>query len=169
MADDPPVNLHSLIPAGELKRQQTEVIEEIERVLGDSVRILKEENIDATFEYFTNRDGSIDAELRIRTIPRFKTFSQVVTAVEETLEPIENTWVSSGVLFSERVDDRPYDKLQGYNRASSYYQPASKFHYNLATSREIVKGLRKAGRGAVHQFFYRIHWNGMVEKPERDR
>lgn len=165
-------DLRKFFSASELKGYQDFKLEEIEENFSEAVEVLKEQKIDATYTTFVNREGTIDAELRIRTIPRFKSFAQVMTILTDSLgEPIDDTWVSFGLLFQPKADDNPYDKYEGYNLVRANYQNSDRWQLNALTAghgnKSIYNYLKEADRGRVVNIIYNVHWNAMTEKPKR--
>jgi len=161
----PPAEVFS---EAELQAKQNLIISELESVLEKAVTELKDQKIDAVYNYEVNNDGTIDAELRVRTIPRNMSVPMVITRMEENLTAIDNTWTDAGFLFDPKSDDTPYQKIGGYNMVQTNYQEASKFHYNFANARLLPGNLRGANRGQIRQIFYRIHWNSMIGRPKRE-
>jgi hypothetical protein len=152
----------------ELEAKQNLILAEIQESFQKTVDALQEQNIDATWDYNVNSDGTIDAEIRIRTIPKFLSMSQILTRMEENLTIIPGTWVSEGFLFDPKENDNPYQKLEGYNMVQVNLQEASKLHYNFAAARMLHSNLKNANRGTTRQIFHRVHWNAMLGRPRRE-
>ena len=154
----------------ELESLQSIVIDEIEDLFEDAIEELKAKGLPAKYTSFINKDGTIDAELRITHIPRTMRIRDSLTALENSFPDkiIADTWVSTGVLFNPKSDDNPYDKLEGYNFINVTYQNSSRYHHNISNMRDYaLDNIQKANRGVIKQVLFRIHWNGMVEKPKR--
>lgn len=128
---------------------------------------LQDRGYRADFRVHRNKDGSIDAELRIKP-KRGQKVNDVYLDMEEVLAPIPNTFISAGIRYHPRKDEEYYTKFQGMSQAQAYYQEMSpeKLHVNLLTGRVIDEKMRGRGRRKAEQVFVRLHWNAEHQRPE---
>ncbi len=133
---------------------------------------LREQKYDADFRVHTNRDGSIDAELRIKPGKR-QSIPNALIDLEQTVKPIPYTWVSSGLRFDAEGDEglrELYIRHKGLAQAITHYRRNTGFGLadSLLTSRvKIDSAMKKRKRKKASEVIYRLHWNKDLKKPER--
>lgn len=136
------------------------------RTIEEAGRIGVRRPLDITVNVVTNRDQSVDAELLVRVIPRGVRVEDVVTAIERYAEPIEDTFVTNGIIYPVKGDDPIYIFNAGMSQAETYYQKSSELPENFGTVREIIHNMEKAGRRKAERLFIRYHWNPEDKNPK---
>jgi hypothetical protein len=138
---------------------------------------------DAVSHIFRNQDGTIDAEVRIRSIPRGKKIREALLDMEAALPVTMGVWISSGIRYRYKPrdvteDKRVYDPsadrvIRGLQQAGTYPRKdtPSKRAMLFVTARGIEEKLREKDRGKQRrkpeQIWVRLHWNVKDKKPKR--
>ncbi len=121
-------------------------------------------NIIANVIIAYNHDGSIDAELRLESIPNDLSVNKLFTAVERHLRSVEGAFWQAGQRYEPREDEPIYNKFGGMSQAESWYHRS--LTNALATGKKIDSNMRQHGRRKPKQVFVRAYWSPGGEHPK---
>lgn len=138
-----------------------------------SERELEGEPIDVSYRIHRNRDGTIDAELKVKPTEDMSV-TDVLTEVDEVVKPVPNTFVSTRVRYepTDWIEASPFDRrFQGMYEIGTNYQrnTRGKLAANINSGKFMDEKATEAGAGAPEQVALRIHWNPDKERPERKK
>ena len=136
------------------------------RTIEEAGRIGSNTRLDISVSVVTNRDQSVDAELLVRVVPRGVKVEDIVTAIERYAEPIDDTFVTNGIVYPVKGDDPIYIFNAGMSQAETYYQKSSELPENFGTVRDIIRNMDKLGRRKAEKLFLRYHWNPDEKNPK---
>lgn len=148
-----------------IKDKRAAVFETLEVTLEQAVQGLIADGYVANKRVHPNVDGTIDGELRVKP-KRGQEVRTILTRMEHYFIPVPGTWVSSGVRYYPREDERYYSRFKGMSQAQAYFSEAPMTYINFATGKEIDTQMRKRGRKKAEQVFIRVHWNPANERPD---
>lgn len=132
--------------------------------------------VDSRLYLHTNRDGSIDAELKIKG-RRMIYSGDVFTVVSEFFpRELPEIWISSGIRFSATRDEDNYHRFKGLQQVQSYYSRAwskdedspNKAQFAIFAGDRIGSKVEKRQRKKADSYFLRLHWNQTGKKPGRE-
>lgn len=121
-------------------------------------------NIVANIIIAYNHDGSIDAELRLESIPNDLSVNKLLTAVERHLKPVSEAFWQVGQRYEPREGEPIYNKFGGMSQAESWYHRS--MVDALATGKKIDSNMRQHGRRKPKQVFVRAYWSPSGEHPK---
>ena len=148
--------------------KREEIFEIIKQTLKNAMNSLIAEGFAADMgRPHKNKDGSIDAVLRIKP-SRTQSVNEIFLAMEEHLSPIPDAFVSTAVRYHPRKDEEFYTKFKGMSQAQAYYQDMSpeKLHFNFISGRQIDIEMLKRGRRKAEQVVVLVNWNPEYERPQ---
>ncbi len=132
---------------------------------------LRMKGLDSNVYLHSNRDGSVDAEIFVKSA-RKKYLLDLFSETRESL-PIEMSgfWISTGARFEAVRDEDNYARHKsGLVQAQTYYQKytAAKSPLNmLVGQKKVAEKIEKRQRRKVDGIFVRLHWNPTDSKPGR--
>lgn len=143
--------------------------EEVRQQMEDVLSLAAEGVEGARIRVRVNADGSVDGEL-LAPVERGESVESVLETVEETLREnrIAKTFTTTGFRWEPRSDEEHlrYDRYKGlFQVFSHYYRNPQE---SVATTEEILGGMRAKRFRKPIQAIVRLHWNRHGTKPPRE-
>lgn len=134
-----------------------------------------------------NKDGTIDAELRVKPL-KGQAVRRTMLDMEEAVTPVSEFWMSVGARYDPlpKDEEKLYVRWRGLSQTHSQYYPATK---GKKTAREMTGGKKGRERLMQHAFvagrvidermserkrrhkasevILQFHWNKQIKKPAR--
>lgn len=144
---------------GYLSRWQERLLSEVGR------------DLDARILTHANRDGSVNGQLLIASLPRGIGAAKITLYLSETEQALKGGfWISTTMRFSFRDDEELYRRFRGMQEVTTYPQDAAhdrKIDLNLSTARGIMEKVKRRRRANVQQLAINIIWTHDKRRPAK--
>jgi hypothetical protein len=154
-------------------------VERIEEALKNALSILSspatqealgiKQPLNADVRAHVNADGSFDAELIIKSIPKGLTMRELSIYVEGIVRGVPGAFISIGFRSSHSAEytKENYNRVRGKVQVQTHYHRSTKKAIAFTHAREIDATLIDRKYHKPEDFFVRLHWNEFGIKPKR--
>ena len=116
-----------------------------------------------------NSDGSFDAELRVREIPKRLKIHSLAIYTEGLIDAVSGTFMSIGFRseHTEEFKGKKYERMGGKIQVGTNYFRARKKAIAFATGRMVHERFTDKRYHKPSEFYVRVHWSPYGSHPKR--
>lgn len=116
-----------------------------------------------------NSDGSFDAELRVREIPKRLRIHSLAIFMEGLIDPVAGTFMSTGFRseHTEEFKGKKYERFGGKIQVGTNYFRSRKKAIAFATGRMVHERFTDKRYHKPSEFYVRFHWSPYGKHPKR--